>query len=203
VFRGLRFEENDVSLSIACGGSVGKRRPDEWEVGTKCDISIPHPRGNADLVIRCKSGHFVAGEQVPHDCCTPRIVAHDQAASSALADGVGSNPRNVLAMPGKPSLYGQSVVVEAEDDVALGIEQEGGGCSAWFEGKFVAARRDAGGWRLKVDVGAHRGASRRGALSGKPGGHCAQLAHCRRLTTTSQWKWRAELWRITRGIVID
>lgn len=32
---------------------------------TKSDISIPHPSCDSDLLVRGKSSHFVAGEQVP------------------------------------------------------------------------------------------------------------------------------------------
>lgn len=51
-------------------------------------------------------------------------------------------------MPGEAALDGQGVVVEAQDDIALGVEQEGSGGGAWLKGKLLAARGDAWGWGL-------------------------------------------------------
>lgn len=119
---------------------------------TKSNVAVPHPRGNPNLIIRCETGHLVAGEKVPHNGGAPRIVAHHQTAGAALADGVGRDPRDVLTMAGKSSLNGQGVMVEAQNDIALGVEQEGCGGGAWFKGKLVASWSNARGRRLVLDI---------------------------------------------------
>lgn len=153
VLGGRRFEEDDVALRVACFlvSSKGESAT-EHSARTKCDISISHPRSDSNLVIRRKSSDLVAREKIPHNGGAPRIVTHDQTTGPALADGVCRNPRDVFAMAGESSFHGQSVMVEAQDDVALGVEEERGRRSAWLESKFVASWSDAGCWGFVLDI---------------------------------------------------
>ena len=147
------LKEDDVALSVACvlisHGEYGKRLLPER---TKGNIAVSHPRRNANLIIGREACHLVASEEIPHNGSASRIVTHNQTAGAALADSVGGNPRDVLTMPGKSSLNGQGVMVEAKDDIALGIQQERGRGGAGLKGELVAPRRDARGGRLVLDV---------------------------------------------------
>lgn len=119
---------------------------------TKRYIAVPHPRRNPNLIVRCEAGHLVAREKIPHNCGAPSIVAHHQTTGPTLADSISGDPRNILAMPGESSFDGQSVVMKAQNDIALSVEQEGCCRSAWFKGEFVAPWGNAGCWGLVLDV---------------------------------------------------
>lgn len=75
-------------------------------------------------------------------------------------------------MPGESPLDGQGIVVEAQDDVSLGVEQKGSCRGAWLKGEFITPRRDTGSGGFLVQVGAHRRRAPRGrALGEAAGGH--------------------------------
>lgn len=100
------------------------------------------------MLVGSKSSHFVACEEVPYDGRGSSVVGNNQTAGSAFARGVDGNPRNIFPVPGEAALYGQGVVVKAQDDIALGVEQEGAGGGAWLKSILILARSG----RLELDV---------------------------------------------------
>lgn len=99
---------------------------------TESDESIAHPRGSIDGLVRSEAGNFVASKEVPNDGSQACVVTDDQAAG-ALANIVGGDEQNVVTMSLEATLDRESVVVQTEDGVALGMEEKGSGGSAGLE----------------------------------------------------------------------
>jgi hypothetical protein len=92
------------------------------------------------LIIRSKSSYFFSGDQIPHNGSTAGIIAGHIPAGPSFADIVYRNPRDIFTMALEAALNGQSVVVQTQDLIALGIEQEGGSGSARVKGKLIGPR---------------------------------------------------------------
>ena len=169
VLRRRRVEENDVSFGSALWSQ--RRRCSKAQAAlTERNTAVAHPDGDADLVVGGEASNLVAREQVPDDGRVADIVAHDEAAGATLADRVGRDPRDVLAMAVEAALDGQRAVVDAEDGAGVGEEQEGGRGGAGLEGEVMGAGGDAGRGRLDMGVGADGGAPGRGAPAGQVSG---------------------------------
>lgn len=92
---------------------------------TKCNIAIPHPGGSGQVLVRREASHLLSGHYVPHDGSLTCIVADHQPSSAQLALVVHGQYLNLVRVPGKPSFYGQRVVMAAHDRVSLRVEEHG------------------------------------------------------------------------------
>lgn len=85
------------------------------------------------MPVRRETRNLVASEEIPHNGGEASIVAECEPASSSLADVVRGDQKDVFLVLLERALDCQSVMVEAEDDIALSVDEEGCCCCTWIE----------------------------------------------------------------------
>jgi hypothetical protein len=140
--------EGSKSITLPCelpDQLAKKDKRETWFKLTESYVAVPHPRRNFDFFVRREPRHFIAGQKIPHDGGQAGIVANDQAAAASFADVVHGNPLHGLPVAVEAALDGEGVVVKAQDDIELRVQQEGSSGSASGEWT-VGQRRETRAW---------------------------------------------------------
>jgi hypothetical protein len=111
-----RLKHDDVALIIA-----------------KCNVSVSQETRDPHALITGEPRHLAASENIPNNCCVASIVADRKSTGPSVTAVVDLHPQNILAVQVESSLNCQAVMVEYQYQVALGVQQERGSRSAWFE----------------------------------------------------------------------
>lgn len=112
-----RLKEDNISLGIAYTANA---LVDDYQMCnirepclTKCYVSISHPSGNRERLVRNEPRNLITSHQIPHNGRLPSVIAHDKAASADFTLVVHCNQLDIVHMAGEPSVDGESIVVAA------------------------------------------------------------------------------------------
>lgn len=126
---------------------------------TKGDVAISHPGCHTDMIVRGEARDLLAREQIPHDGGLVGVVAHDVTARTSLAHVVDGDEDDRVGVTLEAPLEREGVVMEAEDGIALSVQQHRRRRGAWLKvpGRSTQVdRAQAGGAMVTAMVTALR-----------------------------------------------